>query len=105
MDKAPPYLIQTNYGYSKIRINKYDTETMIKLKNLCNEYGITDIFMRMLFIDELKRIMGFGDDYILKGTKAEQKKFIGNAVECTQSQVNAEAVAMSIYQSLLRQAI
>jgi len=105
MDKAPPYLIQTNYGYSKIRINKSDTETMIKLKNLCNEYGITDIFMRMLFIDELKRIMGFGDDYILKGTKAEQKKFIGNAVECTQSQVNAEAVAMSIYQSLLKQAI
>jgi len=105
MDKAPPYLIQTNFGYSKIRINEPDTETMIKLKNLCNEYGITDIFMRMLFIDELKRIMGFGDDYILKGTKAEQKKFIGNAVECTQSQVNAEAVAMSIYQSLLRQAI
>jgi len=105
MDKMPPYLIQTNFGYSKIRINESDTETMIKLKNLCNEYGITDIFMRMLFIDELKRIMGFGDDYILKGTKAEQKKFIGNAVECTQSQVNAEAVAMSIYQSLLRQAI
>ena len=105
MDKMPPYLMQANHGHSKIRINETDTETMIKLKNLCNEYGITDIFMRMLFIDELKRIMGFGDDYILKGTKAEQKKFIGNAVECTQSQVNAEAVAMSIYQSLLKQAI
>jgi DNA (cytosine-5)-methyltransferase 1 len=105
MDKMPPYLMQANHGHSKIRINESDTETMIKLKNLCNEYGITDIFMRMLFIDELKRIMGFGDDYILKGTKAEQKKFIGNAVECTQSQVNAEAVAMSIYQSLLKQAI
>ena len=105
MDKMPPYLMQANHGQSKIRINETDTETMIKLKNLCNEYGITDIFMRMLFIDELKRIMGFGDDYILKGTKAEQKKFIGNAVECTQSQVNAEAVAMSIYESLLKQAI
>jgi len=105
MDKAPPYLLQSSFGSSKIRINETDTETMIKLKNLCNEYGITDIFMRMLFIDELKRIMGFGDDYILKGTKAEQKKFIGNAVECTQSQVNAEAVAMSIYNSILKQAI
>jgi len=105
MDKAPPYLLQSSFGYSKIRIDESDTETMIKLKNLCNEYGITDIFMRMLFIDELKRIMGFGDDYILKGTKAEQKKFIGNAVECTQSQVNAEAVAMSIYQMLLKQAM
>lgn len=105
MDKMPPYLMTTNSGGSKIRINATDTETMIKLKTLCNEYGITDIFMRMLLIDELKRIMGFGENYILKGTKAEQKKFIGNAVECTQSQANAEAVAMSIYQSLLKQAI
>ena len=33
-----------------------------------------------LNIPELKRIQGFGDDYILLGTKTQQKKFIGNAV-------------------------
>lgn len=104
MDKAPPYLIQTNFGYSKIRINKTDTETMIKLKNLCNEYGITDIFMRMLFIDELLRIQGFGDTYKLKGTKAEMKKFIGNAVECNQARVLAESIAGTLVNELLETA-
>lgn len=54
-------------------------------------YGISDIFMRMLNIGELKRIQGLdikaeeGEQqekpYILKGAKATQKKHIGNAVE------------------------
>ena len=36
--------------------------------------------MRMLKISELLKIQGFPSNYILKGTKNEQKKFIGNAV-------------------------
>jgi len=56
-DKAPLYLIQ-----------------------VMNMYDIIDIKMRMLKIPELKKIQGFPDDYILIGTKTEQKKFIGNSV-------------------------
>lgn len=41
----------------------------------------------------LKRIMGFGTDYTLVGTQTEQKKFIGNAVECHMSQALCEALA------------
>jgi len=96
MDKMPPYLMQTVHGNILIKINPEDSEIMKDLKNLCNQHGIIDIMMRMLFIDELLRIMGFGDDYILKGTKAQKKKFIGNAVECTQAKVLAEAIASTI---------
>lgn len=46
-------------------------------------YRIVDIKMRMLKISELKLIMGFPEDYVLIGTQADQKKFIGNAVEVT----------------------
>ena len=105
MDKMPPYLMQTINGEMKIKINPEDTETMVRLKKICNDNGIIDILMRMLFIQELKRIMGFGDDYILKGTKAEMKKFIGNAVETTQAKVLAESIAMTIYKNLIKQAV
>ena len=37
--------------------------------------GIIDIKMRMLDIDELLRIQGFPNGYVLKGTKTNQKKF------------------------------
>lgn len=43
-------------------------------------YGIVDIKMRMLVIDELLRIQGFPDGYQMEGTQTERKKFIGNAV-------------------------
>ena len=56
-------------------------------------YGIVDICMRMLNISELKRIMGFPDDYTLVGTQADQKKFIGNAVEVNMSRVLCEALS------------
>jgi DNA (cytosine-5)-methyltransferase 1 len=54
-----------------------------KIKEFMALYGIVDIKMRMLKIPELKKIMGFPDDYVLVGTQAEQKKYIGNAVEVT----------------------
>ena len=59
-------------------------------------YGIVDIKMRMLRIPELKRIMGFPEDYVLVGTQADQKKFIGNAVEVTQAKKNAEALCAKL---------
>ena len=58
-------------------------------------YGIVDIKMRMLRIPELKRIMGFPEDYVLVGTQADQKKFIGNAVEVT-GKKNAEALCAKL---------
>lgn len=56
-------------------------------------YGIVDICMRMLKVEELKRIMGFPDSYVLVGTQAEQKKYIGNAVEVNMSRALCEALA------------
>lgn len=105
MDKMPPYLIETKHGVISIRINESDSDIMKRLKTICNEHGIIDVMMRMLMIDELLRIQGFGDHYILKGTKAEMKKFIGNAVECNQAKVLAEAIAKTIHINLMKQAL
>ena len=57
---------------------------------------IIDIKMRMLQIKELKRIMGFPEDYVLIGTQAEQKKYIGNAVEVNMARVLCEALATKL---------
>jgi len=50
----------------------------------------------MLNIGELKRIMGFPSDYTLIGTQAEQKKFIGNAVEVNMARVLCEALCKKL---------
>lgn len=81
MDKKPPYLIQTEEGSIRILVSEGDSQNMIKIKEFMAIYGIIDIKMRMLRIPELKQIMGFPKDYVLVGTQADQKKFIGNAVE------------------------
>ena len=81
--KRPPYLIVTESGNVAIRIFETDSPMMVRIKEFMALYGIIDIKMRMLMIDELKLIMGFPEDYVLIGTQAEQKKFIGNAVEVT----------------------
>ncbi len=52
--------------------------------------------MRMLMIDELKLIQGFPRDYVLIGTQAEQKKFLGNAVEVTIARRLCEALCSSL---------
>lgn len=92
MDKMPPYLIATETG--RVAIEIYDTDSPMtkKIKEFMALYGIIDIKMRMLRIPELKRIMGFPEDYVLIGTQADQKKFIGNAVEVTMARVLCEAV-------------
>lgn len=109
MDKMPPYLIETktdgmelpNFivpteeGYMYC-IYETDTSMMKSIKEFMAIYGIVDITMRMLSVPELKRIMGFPENYILVGTQADQKKFIGNAVEVTTAKVLCEVLVSSL---------
>ena len=96
MDKMPPYLVATESGQVAIEIYNNDSPMTVKIKEFMSLYGIVDIKMRMLRIPELKRIMGFPEDYVLVGTQADQKKFIGNAVEVTQAKKNAEALCAKL---------
>lgn len=92
MDKMPPYLVATESGQVAIEIYETDSPMTRKIKEFMALYGIVDIKMRMLRIPELKKIMGFPENYVLVGTQADQKKFIGNAVEVTQARKNTEAL-------------
>ena len=96
MDKMPPYLVSTEKGEIQIMVYKSDTPAMRKIKEFMAIYGIVDVKMRMLNIGELKRIMGFGSEYTLIGTQAEQKKYIGNAVEVNMSR----ALCVALYAEL-----
>ena len=68
MDKMPPYLVVTETG--RVAVEIYDTDSPMtrKIKEFMALYGIVDIKMRMLRIPELKKIMGFPEDYMLIGT-------------------------------------
>lgn len=80
-DKAPLYFIQYSINHNvRIEIYDGDSETMVKIKEFMALYGISDIKMRMLKVDELKLIQGFPIDYRLYGNQSDQKKFIGNSV-------------------------
>ncbi len=92
MDKMPPYLITTESGEIGIEVYESDSHMTQKIKEFMAIYGIVDVKMRMLKISELKRIMGFPVDYVLKGSQAEQKKYIGNAVEVGMARVLCEAL-------------
>ena len=96
MDKMPPYLVATETGEVAIQVFENDSPMMAKIKEFMAMYGIMDIKMRMLKISELKRIMGFPEDYVLVGTQADQKKFIGNAVEVNMARVLCEALCRSL---------
>jgi len=92
MDKMPPYLITIDEGNIGIEVYETDSPMTQKIKEFMAIYGIVDIKMRMLKISELKRIMGFPDDYVLKGSQSDQKKYIGNAVEVGMARVLCEAL-------------
>lgn len=83
MDKRPPQLVSATKDQVKVKSQPEsgDSVMTVKIKEFMRQYGIGDICMRMLKIPELKKIMGFPEDYVLVGTQAEQKKYIGNAVE------------------------
>jgi DNA (cytosine-5)-methyltransferase 1 len=106
MDKMPPYLVETSTQSNELpdfivptedgyKYCIYDTDTpmMVKIKEFMALYCIVEITMRMLKVPELKKIMGFPEDYVLVGTQAEQKKYIGNAVEVTIARRWCEAIA------------
>lgn len=105
MDKMPPYLISTEQGDMGIVIYENDSSMTKKIKEFMAMYGILDIKMRMLKIQELKRIMGFPEDYTLIGTQSEQKKYIGNAVEVNMSRVLCEALCKRLDETERRIAV
>lgn len=95
MDKMPPYLVEVEGGIG-IQVTPDDSPMTIKIKEFMALYGIIDIKMRMLRIAELKKIMGFPEDYVLIGPQSDQKKFIGNAVEANMARVLCEAICKEI---------
>lgn len=99
MDKRPPYLIVTKTGDLAIGVFASDSPMMVKIKEFMAMYEIVDIKMRMLTVDELKLIMGFPKDYVLIGTLAERKKYIGNAVEVTIARKLCEALCTALRDS------
>lgn len=105
MDKMPPYLIATESGQIAIEIYESDSPMTVKIKEFMALYGIVDIKMRMLKIQELKLIMGFPKDYVLIGTQADQKKFIGNAVEVNMARVLCEALCRALAENNVRSKI
>lgn len=109
MDKMPPYLIEASQSSDYIppfikiyqdaivyEIYEDDSPKMKEIKEFMAHYLIIDIKMRMLLIPELKKIMGFPADYKLIGTQADQKKFIGNAVEVTVARKMCESTVKKI---------
>ncbi len=98
-DKKPLGIIscETGSGLS-IVVYPEDTPTMIKIKKFMAHFGIIDIKMRMLEVNELLQIQGFPKNYVLTGTQTDKKKFIGNSVEVT----TAKKLFESHYKSLLQ---
>lgn len=82
MDKKPVYMISSDIDEQVD--NSVEKPGVRPIERLMRYYmrknGITDVKLRMLFLDELKRIQGFPEDYILTGTKKDKLKFIGNSV-------------------------
>lgn len=97
-DKSPMYLIESEFGDFGIVVYEDDSLMMKKIKEFMALYGIIDIKMRMLKINELLKIQGFPPDYKLIGTQTDQKKFIGNAVEVN----TAKNIAMANYDGLIQ---
>ena len=80
-----------------------DSPMTVRIKQFMRLRGIRDIKMRMLRISELKRIMGFPENYVLVGTQADQRKFIGNAVEVHMARALCEAICLRLLQTRFRQ--
>ena len=105
MDKMPPYLVTAETGDVFIEVYSTDSPMTAKIKEFMALYGIIDIKMRMLKIPELKKIMGFPEDYVLVGSQADQKKFIGNAVEVNMARVLCETLCKTLSKNELKKAI
>jgi DNA (cytosine-5)-methyltransferase 1 len=106
MDKRPPYLVDVSAGDPSVVINEDDSEYTRKIKQFMIDHNIRSVKRRLLRIDELLRIQGFGDQYKLIGTQAEQKKYIGNSVpppmvkhliEASAAVLKKEAAALTLF--------
>ena len=74
-------LITAAYSGENLQVNEKDSPYTKLIKLFMTEYGIYDIYQRMLNVDnELKQIQGFPKDYVLLGTQTQRTKFIGNSV-------------------------
>lgn len=89
------YVVQVLRGCPQLQPQPGDSVTMRLLKALCRRFGIADIFMRMLYVPELKLIMGFRSDYHLGGSATQQKEMLGNAVCPAVARALAEAMTPS----------
>lgn len=104
MDKMPPYLLEAESGETTIIIYPEDILIMQKIKVFMAVFGIVDIKMRMLKVPELLKIQGFPHNYILKGSQADQKKFIGNSVVPHVVKSWIEALSASVRKQIIKQA-
>lgn len=97
-DKKPLYLASTtnsDYIDNSIAVPG-DSEIKQKLRAFMRLHSITDIKIRSLQLDELKRIQGFPEDYILEGGKTRAMKFIGNSVAPDMAEALANAIVNSV---------
>lgn len=93
-DKKPIYLASTTNSVfidNSIEVPG-ESEIKQKLRSFMRENGITDIKIRSLQLDELKRIQGFPEDYILEGGKTRAMKYIGNSVVPEMAEALANAI-------------
>lgn len=100
-DKKPLYLVHSEKSeFFGIVVFDDDSQMTVRIKEFMVAYHISDIKMRMLKIPELLRIQGFPDNYKLKGTKTDQKKFIGNAVVPIMAQALVESNFVALQKHL-----
>lgn len=87
-------------GEYLIPIHDDDCSFTVLVKEFMALYGLSDIFFRMLVVDELKVIQGFPLNYYLAGSKETQKKFIGNSVTPKVPKAMIEATYRAVFASL-----
>jgi DNA (cytosine-5)-methyltransferase 1 len=95
-DKAPLYVVAVEHGPVQVAVYEGDSEVMIRIKEFMAMYGIVDIKMRMLKVNELLRIQGFPSKYYLAGNQSDQKKFIGNSVHPVVPKVWIESISKGL---------
>lgn len=96
MPFTAPYYNNSNpssYADALPTLTTKDHHNMV-LPDVSWEYE--DCFFRMLEPTEIKKAMGFPDDYIILGNKTEQVKQLGNAVTCPTAKVLMERVVASL---------
>ena len=106
MDKMMPQMIIADEVGVPIAVAIFedDSDVMKRIKTFMAAFGIVDIKMRMLRIKELKLITGFDENYILKGTQQEQKKYIGNAVPVLLAKAIVESFAETFIEPIKKAA-